>query len=525
MIKKAGNYFTTAYLLLMFCVYPFYMENGYYNIGEAKYNFFMRISAAAFLILFVVYFLWQIGQIREKIGTRQAYLIEWDKVSLTDLLVLLYATFLFLSYAFSDNKDEALWGTEGWYMGCILLLLLCGLYFLISRMWKGEMAVFYGALLASGLVFLLGICNRFSIYPLTADTSAQPDFISTLGNINWFCGYISVIAPIGMGLFVFESKSLWRRWLLAVYALITFMAGFCQGSSSVFLWFGGVFFFLLWISLQKQFFLKNWCLLLFIWGIAAQTVGVLRYVFEGSYNYNVDNICGYFTDTCISLWIAAAALIAWCFLRFFDYCAERSLEEKKEDSVTEREQFVRRCRRWMIISICALFGAWAGVSFVHTCFGIPFLKDNSIFLLNQEWGHGRGAAFYAGIRTFSELPFLHKLIGAGPDCFAASAYEISELAGMLRENFGTARLTNAHNELLTALVNTGILGVCTYIAVFVSFISRCCKKGKDKVILYIPALCVFCYLVHNMVSFAQVLNYPFVFLLFGMGEAIMRRQA
>ena len=38
-----------------------------------------------------------------------------------------------------------------------------------------------------------------------------------------------------------------------------------------------------------------------------------------------------------------------------------------------------------------------------------------------------------------------------------------------------------------------------------------------------PAVCVFCYLVHNMVSFAQVLNFPFVFLAIAMGEGMIRR--
>ena len=31
MLKKTANLFTTAYLLLMFCVYPFYIERGYEN--------------------------------------------------------------------------------------------------------------------------------------------------------------------------------------------------------------------------------------------------------------------------------------------------------------------------------------------------------------------------------------------------------------------------------------------------------------------------------------------------------------
>ena len=51
MIQKAAKYFSTAYILLLFCIYPFYLENGYFNIGEAKMHFFFRVSLAAFLVL------------------------------------------------------------------------------------------------------------------------------------------------------------------------------------------------------------------------------------------------------------------------------------------------------------------------------------------------------------------------------------------------------------------------------------------------------------------------------------------
>ena len=134
MLKKTANLFTTAYLLLMFCAYPFYIEKGYENIGEAKNRFFLYVSIAAFVILGICAFLYLLKALWDILLQKKVYLIDWNRVSATDLFVLLYATFVFLSYVFSEYRDEALWGTEGWYMGLLPLLLLCGLYFLISRM-------------------------------------------------------------------------------------------------------------------------------------------------------------------------------------------------------------------------------------------------------------------------------------------------------------------------------------------------------------------------------------------------------
>ena len=200
MIQKAAKYFSTAYILLMFCIYPFYMENGYYNIGEAKMHFFLRVSLAAFIVLTVLYFVLLVKGVWARRQERQAYLIDWEQISAVDLLMLVYATVLFLSYVFSANKEEALWGAEGWYMGLIPQLLLCALYFLISRLWTGSEKVLYPVMMATAVVFVLGICNRFSYYPIVVK-GAQPDFISTLGNINWFCGFLSVVVPLALKIY------------------------------------------------------------------------------------------------------------------------------------------------------------------------------------------------------------------------------------------------------------------------------------------------------------------------------------
>ena len=55
-MKKTANLLVTAYLLLLFVAYPFYMKEGYVEIGRAKYSFWIRISlsTAAVLLLFFV---------------------------------------------------------------------------------------------------------------------------------------------------------------------------------------------------------------------------------------------------------------------------------------------------------------------------------------------------------------------------------------------------------------------------------------------------------------------------------------
>ncbi|MDE5908879.1 MAG: O-antigen ligase family protein [Lachnospiraceae bacterium] len=481
-----------------------YMKQGYVEIGEAKFLFFIYASLAALGILGLIGAIYGGQVLCGRIRRKEAYLIDWNGVSAVDLMVMLYATELFISYAFSDYRNEALWGTKGWYIGLVLLLTLCGLYFLISRLWGGERIVWYVGVAVSGIVFLIGILDRFSLYLIPLEVR-DPAFISTLGNINWFCGYLSVLAPVGICLFLFQKQ---RRKLYGVYTVISFMAGFCQGGNSIFLFWGALFFILLWIAIKKREWAVDYFLLLFLWNFSAQLVRLIRLIVPGGYNYDMDNLCSYLTNSNFTLLVGAVVLGAYFFLHL-----------KWKGRIDEREQ--RNAHKIMIFLLIGGILCFIAVTGFNTWRGIPGLSGRSSFLFSREWGNGRGAAIYSGLQMYGQMPVFHKLFGIGPDCFSMYAYSLPEVAGGLRDYFGANRLTNAHNELLTALVNTGVAGVCLFVGIFISFAKKCMKAGQQNPEQLIFAVCVICYFVHNMVSFAQVLNLPFLFLMLGMGE---RRQ-
>lgn len=529
MTKKIGSWSATAYLFWMFFVYPLYINGGYDNMGEVKNRFFLISTMVGIGVMFLCYLADLLGKLKMTSSEKKACMkkgglrMNWESVSFFDLAVLLYAVSVFISYAFSWDKNEALWGTDGWYMGFLPILFLCVACFLISRLWDGKKIVLWGILIASSVVFLLGICNRFSFYPIEIEY-AQPNFISTLGNINWFCGYLSVIAPIGIGLFVFTEQKKAPGILLGIYTFLAFVTGFCQGSNSVFLWFGALFVVLLFLSSGDKRRMERSLFTIGLWGLAAQTVRLMRFLPVGEYNHETDGLCGYFTASSVSLWIAIVAFLALLILRSWKLQEEKNEKEEKDTGAKSgTKSGTRLFRRLLIGAVIFVPVCWLLVALVHTFAEIGFLEDYSIFKLNKYWGNGRGITLYTGAWAFAELPFIHKIIGAGPDCFSLFIYETEGISQMVSEYFGSVRLTNSHNEILTALVNIGLLGVGSYLAVLFLSVKRCSRFNKGG-IGYIPVLCVICYLAHNMVSFAQVLNFPFLFLILGMGEALCRSQ-
>ncbi len=264
----------TAYLFIVFCMFPFYLKNGYMEIGKDKYNFYKIITIGGFGLIIPLVLLCLAAHIvnrkrdrkraageaadgqegtEDSVSAERAeaaedsgeedmpepYAIWRGKLSGTDWAVLAYGLSVILSYIGSEYKHTALVGEKGWYMGAEMQLVFVLSYFLVSRFWEYGEKILYPVMAASGAVFFLGILNRFSIFPFLIE-GANSSFLSTMGNINWYCGYWAVIFPIGF-LMYWKADGLWMRIAGLLFSTVGIAAGISQGSNSAFLVFAGLY--------------------------------------------------------------------------------------------------------------------------------------------------------------------------------------------------------------------------------------------------------------------------------------------
>jgi len=257
-VKECLNIIVNIYMVLIIAVMPFYYTNGYGRIGSDKYDFFYKVTTkvgAGFLAVWGIYLLlglpelvqWWKNQnhIKERVAVeifanRLKEKLRWlwkEKLSLTDRFVLLYGGTLILSYLHTDYREmtavgDAFKGATGWYMGFSTQMLFLTVYFGVSRFWRSN-KVLPGLWIPVGFtVFLLGYCNRFSFRPIKM-AYANEAFISTIGNINWYCGYV-VTVFFGI-LFYWWSgveKNKWIRGVLLTVCAIGFGTLVTQGSNS-----------------------------------------------------------------------------------------------------------------------------------------------------------------------------------------------------------------------------------------------------------------------------------------------------
>ena len=187
-MKNGNNEFLgllcNLYLVALLVALPLYTGKGYWSLGDTKYMLFKNLS--------------------------------------------LLCLGIWLAAALSM-------GYEGWYMGAVSQLLFVGIYFFVSRQYDGARWPLYLGEAALGLVTLFGLLHRLGIDPLRLLVHWNPGdweyshMLSTLGNINWLCGYYSVALALPAAHFLLEPRP-WARLLLYVEAVAAFVLLGVQGS-------------------------------------------------------------------------------------------------------------------------------------------------------------------------------------------------------------------------------------------------------------------------------------------------------
>ncbi len=517
-----------AYMLLVIVVLPFYNQQGYTYIGTEKAYFFQKISVCSAYIILPIAMLYLIcfGVECFKKCPTEKKAVFWKKalrLSVTDIFALLYGVSLMLSYACSAYKEDALWGATGWFMGLLPQLILLGIYFAISRFWVHKKWMVLLFLPVSLGIFALGYLNRFGIYPI--DMKLQnPEFISTIGNINWYCGYL-VSVFFGGYYLLWQSgsswnrdKKIWKQALLMIYVAVGFASMVTQGSMSGLVTLAGMLIVTFCLSAKdNRKMLVFWQETLLL-SLACLVTLFARTILHGKLNYE-DAIVDLLT---CSIFPVIATLLSTFFVVGLMRCERKGNYPIKFFGILTRVAAVGS-----VAGLCLLIGMITVNTLRPGSLGA--LSEVSFFTLTPDWGSNRGATWKAGVMCFVEQNFLHKLVGVGPDCMEHFLYQSGslELNALVSERFGMLLLKNAHNEWLTILVNGGIFGCASFVGMVVSATKRYFQYGikENQVIIGACGFCLLAYTINNMFSFQQSVNTATIFVVMGIGEAYARRHA
>ncbi len=510
------------YLFLIFVIYPLYYEEAYYNMGDAKWNFFRTVTyyidgpmfpIPTFLVFLLLAFIWY----QIDLARRKEIIAFWKRdVTITDKFVLAYLIACFISTILSPDKDTVIWGYNGWYMGMIAQFAFCALYFFVSRFWRWDDIMMVLYLTAATIVNLLGVLNRFHIDPLGMyeglDEYYIPQFLSTLGQATWYSSYVMIIFPIGMYIY-WSAEKLWVRRASFVYLVIGFMTAITQDSDSAFFALFATYLTLFSFSFRENKRMERFLEILLIMLLSWRVIGILQILFPDK-AVELGDLMKFGSQNLL-MWIPIAVLIA-IYVLFVkkDRAGQISIE-----SLT--------IIRTAVYVLCALmFVVYIIYGCLNTYGYLPesLTTDNWYLVFNEYWGNQRGGSWADSIdsiiRTITDDP-LRFIFGAGPDCFydTVYTYHSDELFRRWGEN---TILTCAHNEWITQIVNTGIIGGIAYIGIFVSAVVSFTKNSVKIPELIAPVMCIAAYFAHNFFCYQQIICTPIIFIIIGAGVSILR---
>jgi hypothetical protein len=346
--------------------------------------------------------------------------------------------------------------------------------------------------------FVLGIINRFGIDPFYV-YGANPSFLGTLGNINWYVGFLAIFVPLGIGLSYGKKLFSMDGILTNLYVVTGLVALFMQGSDSAALVIIGTYGIMLYISLGKRKSFQRVIAQAAVLGFSMELTKILMEVFGRSYNYE-EGIILKVCDMHIGLIVMAAA--------FFIYRVSRLFEEI---SVSFIGGF---CRRMLVV------------------LGIAAVVSSIIMVIMSDgyFGNGRGIIWQISVDIYRGLTPWQKLFGVGQDCFYVYAYNHPMWADSLLNILNGNRLTNAHCEFLTILIERGMIGLLTYVALIISVLHGLIRafdrseSSKKEHAAMICALPITSYLFNCGVSFSTVTSTPYLFILLGIALFVSRAQ-
>lgn len=514
-----GNVLLWISILAYYIVLPLYFKNGYELIATNKYKCFMFISKNVLFTLLVfalVYFsTW---------GMNKKEIQVFKPISKIDLSMLFLISAFVLSYSFSSYKkvgekdsyfffEGAIYGANGWFMGLVTFVIMVLVYFLVTRFYYYSKYIWYPVLGVSSIIFVWGILNRYGIFPvdMSGGFLTEADLVSylaSIGNINWFAGFQSVMVPLLVGFYWAEEDSV-KRKLLGILVYVAGGAVLLNGSDSAVMSYMVMGFVLLLVSVSSEKKMMRFSEVLFLFSFAGITLSIIDLIFPGVRSHPSD-----FSDIFMEGVSAVLIFIVAILLRFYFGMCKLNKAKYSEWAKNKLSK---------VLIICALAGLALTVVLitVNTLShgALPLIGDKGVFNFDDDWGSSRGATWTMGLKTFAGLPFIHKIFGAGPDCFYFALRDNDYVYDLAFEYFGGARLTNAHCEIITLLVNTGLVGLAAFVTMNVYTIKTFTKKIKDDPYMVAFTLSVVMYLANNLFSFEQITNVPFYFLTIAMGAA------
>lgn len=528
--EKIINIFIMIFLFALFIIYPLYFRHAYYDMVYAKYDLF-KIIYRTFIPGMFILSIWYLIANRKNMNLKSLS----SKIFIPDIFIFAYLIICIFSYIFSFHKDTSFYGTSGWFMGLVTQVVMILFYIFLSIYFNYNKHIWWILTASSSIVFILGILQRFNIDILNMqegfsqygklESYLKNLYISTLGQSTWHSSYLCIILPIAMACFWFDSihcKAMLKQkiWplLWGLFLSLCFSSLVIQNSDSGFIALLGMFLVLFFVSFDTNEHFLRFLEIIIICLASWKLVGILQVIFKNK-AFDIGGISTFCTQNVIPLILLILTIIIYIGFKFLD----------KKHKLEIKNFIIIRNIIFILIPISII--SLVIIMYLVTTGKITntFLNDISYLNFNNSWGSDRGFIWKFSLDMFNDYSIGKKIFGCGPDAFAFEAYNYNPIllqSYLVEPEYIGERLTVlacAHNEWLNCLINLGIFGLITYLGIFISAFILFIKNHKKHPLILGGAIAIIAYIMHNFFCYQQILSTPIIFVIIGLGIAIIRK--
>lgn len=185
------------FMVLMFTLLPLYYSDNYYNILNDKRDIYWLFSRILFVVIAVSLCISLMLVIKNHQFSKNKR-TQLRKISALDVVMLLFGILAIVSTVYSADIGNSISGENAWDVGTQMIVCSVIVYFIISRCYSGKGDLWVYLYFGTAAVLVIGIIDRlgYDFLVMHDEIPLQYNiFISTIGNVNFWAGYLSMLIP------------------------------------------------------------------------------------------------------------------------------------------------------------------------------------------------------------------------------------------------------------------------------------------------------------------------------------------
>lgn len=494
---------TDMYLLWILVVFPLYYADGYFHLPEKK-AMFWTVSTLVYVIVCLV------GVVITAFSMRENWSMENFKknITMTDVFMFGFLISNLIALLMSDNPMGSWVGQNARYYGARVLILVCVVYFLVSRYaWINQ--VFIVAFLIGGNgVCLLATFDYFGMDVLGINKQMQKSdwlvFISTMGNANTCASYVTM-AMAGALCFFCVAKSVKAKVFAGISIVNCSMALITARSDSAFVGIAVIIIVLGILAIIKKIDIKGFLLALIFMDIGIIVCIRIRSVFV---DYLLDEtVDDGISKVLIEQWMILVVILAILIIANVII----SYIQKANIHISQKQK--RMCIFTTVVIACIV------IAFVGYKTNIIELFLNSMGV-NIGFNAGSRAYIYQlTIESYTKLPLINKIFGCG---HASISNILSTFFETELYRWGLS-INSSHNNVLEYLIMLGMLGVICYLGAIICAIKQGFSIIKENDIVLVLVGCVIAYFAQGLFNIEQTNTTPIFWLMLSLCQGIYQQ--